>query len=529
MPVPGSIPVLSDHAYQSMNFQALNPIHGIKEIDLNVGSWNLQDKCKSKSNGRAYANNPYNVDESDDAYYDRKRKQIEKIANKIEQGEDIIFLQECDFLLFPDSHPLKLAFKTMLQSHDCDFVLTTIPTDGLSQQPLATIYNKKKLSLDNSNSKGVFPTKPAKPPNARPQQYRGFETVFTLKDHPSTKVVATNVHLVYGEEYKSEIEQYQKQKEKEGVLCVIGGDTNNVQNLNLNTALGDWNIPTNFHREGESLTTIHEVLIDGKPAIKAYDRFFANPPRDCYIKATTSALSERVDIKNGEAQFRCLEENERHESISLVGERWRRGVDIINELSERYNALPRHDQAQQKTLILFEMMEVSKIKRVNVREGLSKINQDYESIVIRQNIAQAQIVSAMEQTIDDYRTRVGKDDKYTQLDKARTRYIKDPSSANLKAFLVEAGTGRRFIAKHGDTTSIRKFNESIKENPDANALVQLALKNKEPQSFESELKSCVETSMQYKKRIAALCLNSTGPQQNKGNEVSNNASVRPRM
>lgn len=358
--MPGdSIPVLSDHAYQSTRFQSIDPRTGKPVLELNVGSWNLQDKCFSKENhvNKLYANNPYDADETQDNFEIRKRAQIGVIEQKISNGgDDLIFLQEIDCLLGPNK-ALRSELKTMLQRHNYALELThNLSSSQYTQQPMAIIYNAAKLRLQSSQ--GVFPA----PPVHGKQKFRGYETTFALKDGTRRQIIATNLHLLYGHDYKTEIEDYQKAKEVQGVLTIMGGDTNNIQNANLNTALGDWHTPTNFSMDAatQRLTTRHDNAT-GSTTEKAYDRFFVVPPAGCYIKATPTERSEQVTINpTGDAEFSPITQFKT--STSRVGERWRRGKDIIKELETEFNSVT---STKDKYKLLKEMHSVVELKKLD--------------------------------------------------------------------------------------------------------------------------------------------------------------------
>ena len=382
--MPDYIPVLSDHAYQSTEFLSIKPEDNSVQIKLNVGTWNLQDKCFSKANHvtQAYANNPYDADETQANYAARKRAQFNKIeANISNGGDDIVFLQEVDFLFGKQNLELKKEFQQMLKRHGYELVFTERPNDpNRTQQPMAMIYNTKKLQLNSSQ--GVFP---APPDSNGKQKYRGYETTFTLKDGSNRKVVATNLHLLYGHDYKNEIEEYQQTMEQRGVFSIMGGDTNNVQNSNLNTALGDWSASTNISHDPQTnqLTTAHSD--PGKPGQriqKAYDRFFGVPSAGHYLKTQPTQRSEQVVINSkGEAEFKPF--TKFPVSISRVDERWRRGKDIIAELELVYS---KTRSVSKRHELLNEMSDVIHFKNMKPANCItnSLILEDYKNYLFKQ-------------------------------------------------------------------------------------------------------------------------------------------------
>lgn len=372
------IPVLSDHAYQSIQFQVIDPKTTTEKTTLCVGSWNLLNKGHSKQSNfnfkkdpeKAYTNNPYNIDESEYNYIKRKQQEIKLIEEKIQAGDDIVFLQEIDFLLtWPkDTSPtimgLKKEFELMLSKHGYGLILTTPP----QQQPLATIYNKNKLDLDSEDRVFLSKTK----------QYRGYESTFTLKS-TGQKVVATNLHLLYGEDYKKQIEDYQKDKEAEDVFCIMGGDTNNVQDLNLNTGLSKKTAATNFSMDEDNIENGKEEKVDDKNKltlahkdpdnpeklhVKSYDQFFVVPPKAHYVRATPTDRCTEVILENDAAKFIPLTAEHRRSKTTRVGERWRRNIHIIQELENRYKPALTSLQMEQKEL-LKELRAVIKFKKLN--------------------------------------------------------------------------------------------------------------------------------------------------------------------
>lgn len=302
--MPNSIPVLSDHAYQSIHIETIN-FHTGAEIKLNVGSWNMQDQCFSKASHviQQFANNPYDADETQENYDMRKRAQFCKIEKNIgEDGDDIVLLQEIDFLLVEKHAHLKTDFISMLHEHGYELVLTERPTDfHFTQQPMALIFNTGKLHLLQNTP--LFPT----PPDARGRQkYRGYESVFT--DIRSQQiVVAANLHLPYDLDYTSEIQAYQGHAVLQGVLSIMGGDTNSIPNPSLETSLGDAGIATNFSRDPDTNQLTTQETIPGHPEVvipKAYDRFFGAAPPTCSLTTKITSRSEQVSINaDGNAVF----------------------------------------------------------------------------------------------------------------------------------------------------------------------------------------------------------------------------------
>lgn len=384
MPIqPIEMPVLSDHAYQSRSFVALTDKGSlIPELSLNIGSWNIQDQCRSQATqGGLYANNPYNLDENFIGFANRKLKQIKKILEMIQfpnDRDDIILLQEIDFLTNRNCSHLKDNFEERLKNYGYELILSdrSNKSSGHTQQPMAIIYNKHKLTLVSGSQKGVFPS----PPDARGiKKYRGFEATFRFKNPQSTEITITNLHLLYGHDYRTEIETYQKDKEQQGRFSIMGGDTNNVQNVQLNTALGHWNRATNFACDpitGE-LTTLHHNPNNLNTTVhKSYDCFFGVPPSGCYLKSQLTQRSEYVCIEEKKALFALVAEKDCRMSRSRVGERWRRGKDIVHELEQQYL---QSNTSAEKDQILEKLDSVVQLKKLNAKTCFSNptVQADY--------------------------------------------------------------------------------------------------------------------------------------------------------
>ncbi len=302
--MPDSIPVLSDHAYQSSNFEIVDPHTGAIFFNLNVGTWNMQDLCFSKKNHAThlFSNNPYDADETQGNYEIRKRAQFSKIAQNIgANGDAVVLLQEVDFLLAEKHTHLKDEFIAMLRVHGYELVLTTRPADhNYTQQPMALIYDTKKL-VCAPESIPLF----AAPPDFRGKsKYRGYETIFT--DLRSKIVFAVaNIHLPYGHDnYTSEIYAHQMDLMRRGIPSIVGGDTNRPPPANLWTSSTDGRIATNFSRDPATGKLITEEDVPGYPGFvfpKAYDRFFAAASG---MVTHMTARSEQVSIDaDGNAVF----------------------------------------------------------------------------------------------------------------------------------------------------------------------------------------------------------------------------------
>jgi hypothetical protein len=317
----------SDHAYQSIIIDVMDPQNHAPIYAISTGTWNLQDCChsKAKHKSQAFHNNPFDYDEPEDTFYKRKIAQILKLEIKIRAGDDIIFLQEVDFLTsagIARNPGIFEFFCDMLRRNDYALVIgqSRPPRDVRFQQPLATIYNRKRLALlqydTDHDFRSVF--------KSDKYQFRGMETAFRILDlgplHGKT-LMATNLHLKFGVDYRKDIEDYQQYMEGLDVLHVMGGDTNNVQNQGIINAIGDQSFATNFTSTEETpprLTIAHPTGVN-----KAYDNFFIVPFNQYYITAKfCPQRSEIVEIdERGYAVFRPNLST--YVATSSVGVRWR--------------------------------------------------------------------------------------------------------------------------------------------------------------------------------------------------------------
>lgn len=317
----------SDHAYQSIHIDVMDPKRHASIYSVSTGTWNLQDRCHSKEShvSKAFHNNPFDYDEPPDFFFARKMAQITRLEEKIrEGGDDIVFLQEIDFLIISSrqNQVLYNEFCVMLARHGYNFVLTARPQPGMpSQQPLATIYNARRLELlidAGCASRGVFETHA----NSK-AQFRGMETTFRILDAGplfNKMLVATNLHLRFDVDYRAYIDAYQRYMQAKDVLHVMGGDTNNVQNERIINAIGDQSFATNFTHTEETLpklTIIHQNFVK-----KAYDNFFMVPFKQYYATARfSSQRSELVEIDH--RGFAVFKPNlSTYVATTRVGERW---------------------------------------------------------------------------------------------------------------------------------------------------------------------------------------------------------------
>ena len=344
--------ILSDHAYQSMKFELRTKTDEVK-LTINVGSYNLMNQGHSKQATRGrFANNPYDLDESNEAYQSRKLKQIDHLIGRVSDQntpEDIIFLQEIDFLV-PLHHKnleeekveiyrtLKTRLKNRLMSAEYDletgygFIQNPNAPGSVSQQSLAIIYNKKKFKLQHTQ--GVFKTTI----DASKQQYRGLEAKLTLTtaEALSLTVIATNLHLAFGHHnYSQAIQDYEAQYHLQNTLVILGGDTNNPQQNSLPSALGNPHEATTFaisETDNQRFTTQHD-----QEQLKSYDRFFVVAPVNYYVSATTNhehSMQIKID-PTGTPVF--TRSNDKRPRNTLFGKSYQQPEAIILDRMHKIN------------------------------------------------------------------------------------------------------------------------------------------------------------------------------------------------
>ncbi len=398
---------LSDHAYQSKKFCDVSeaPGQAKQSFELNVASYNLQNLCFSKSGDKSHANSPFpDYDESTEEYKKRKKSQIDQIVEKLKIGEDILCLQEVDFLI--PSRP-KSKTKVKLSEYLCSELskigyaieLTPKGADGSANQKMAIIYNSKRFDVVQASQKGVLPFT-----SGTNTQNRGFEVTFQDKK-TQKNVIITNLHLIYDHNYHPELENYQKSKK--GTMHVMFGDCNNVQGEFLKTAIGDWNSATNvsLNKQGQ-LTTEHKKE-GGHVWHKAFDLSFASPSTGCYVTASPNPWSEQFKAdEHGKINLQAIDLSQTSRiSRSRVGEHWRRGTDIVYELLSKYQ--DSSTSAQDKQKISKEILDVVKLKRLS--GGILKVITSAGIVLPREegeSIAQEGFFSETQNSCKEFKGRL---------------------------------------------------------------------------------------------------------------------------
>ena len=362
--------IISDHAYRSSKFSIFNSQKQLC-FSINAGTWNLQNLGHSDLSGAGYSNNPYNIDESVDAWFNRKKEQIKRIEQFIIAGDKILFLQEIDLMHIElictaNRNPEEIVklrsyqailfelLQTVLKKHNYAMSVTERSKGAIGQQPLATLYDAKLLDLQRVC--GVLNT-PF--PTGNRSKYRGYETVFWVNGVENrTTIVATNVHLAFDDvDYQNRIMAYQNDIMASGHFHIMGGDINHED---LATAIGDGNEATSFisvrHLETNTRRLInHDLRSNSK---KSIDRFFVVAPRQYSVMVMTNIdRSEQVIINSsGNAVFIPSQDTSR--ALTLIGREWARPESLILKL---YTQFEEEKEILRKNMLLNELLNVANI------------------------------------------------------------------------------------------------------------------------------------------------------------------------
>lgn len=327
----------SDHAWRSISVEFVDQSNN-KTPAIQGTTWNMQMRCVSKETARrrladpkkAHTNNPLNIDETPEEFFIRKNEQLRELEAFILNKQDFIFLQEPDWIY---DAQLRKMYQTMLHKHGWAMISTTDlkriePDLNAQYQPLVTLYNTKRLTPDPKHpSAGRFESE------AVHGKFRALQTNFI--DQKTKKPIAlVNLHLEYGVDYRNRMLALQQAMVKKDLPCIMGGDTNNVQNLNLSTMIGDWHAATNIGPDGNlGLTTAHrgEQLPGKKPLQKAYDGFFVNPGRKSSAIITETGGMRFNQLEDGLVEYQpYIPTHPIHQS--QIGQPWqpaRKGVDNL--------------------------------------------------------------------------------------------------------------------------------------------------------------------------------------------------------
>ena len=314
-PCPGAT---SDHAWRSIAVIFVDATNK-SSFKVQGATWNMQAKCESKianqarSKGAtgwvAHGNNPLDVDETWNEYTRRKEQQREELKAIMSRGNDFIFIQEPDWL---GHNHCRVRFESLLAEQGWAMVVT--PDKGF--QKLVTLYNPMIMTPVLGSTQGQFKSDIS-------HKFRGFQTNFVHKA-TNKPFALVNLHLEYGKDYRSEMGALQQQMVKQDMPCVMGGDTNNVQNIQLDTMLGDWHAATCVESNGNGvLTTIHSTE-SGQVVQKTYDGFFVNPGSTTCPVITDKGGMRFNDLGKGVVEYVAYQPTKYFHHESNIGCPWQR-------------------------------------------------------------------------------------------------------------------------------------------------------------------------------------------------------------
>ena len=219
----------SDHTYQSATVETETFDH--KKISLTGMTWDLLNQGYAASSG-VPSNNPFNLNETADAYEERKRKQLKFLTKKIQKaGLDFVFLQEVDIFTGTPLPKMVAEFLAMLKQQGWR-VVHSDRADNLIQ-PMLILYDGAKLKYHAKRA--LFTCKSGK--------NTGLEAEF---DHIDTgaQICLTNIYLDTETDHNNAILSYQKDQIKKEKFTIIGGGTNAENGVEYHVFVGDKNVAT---------------------------------------------------------------------------------------------------------------------------------------------------------------------------------------------------------------------------------------------------------------------------------------------
>ncbi len=219
----------SDHTYQCARVESETLDH--QDIALTGMTWDLLNRGHSAVL-TGQSNNPFDLDETDLAYEQRKKKQLKFLGKKLKKTDlDFVFLQEVDIFT---AHPLPKmvkGFLDVLKSMGWRVVHSDKEDNLLI--PLLTLYDASKLKFEKKRA--VF--------KAKNEKFCALEAEFT---HIATGAIAclTNMYLDQEIDHNNEIYHYQESQVANAKFTIIGGDTNAAKGVEYFCLAGDVNQAT---------------------------------------------------------------------------------------------------------------------------------------------------------------------------------------------------------------------------------------------------------------------------------------------
>lgn len=294
-PVGERVNWISDHTPVDFCVEHLSE-HNELQSTIRLMTFNLLNQClpwREGEQGQIAANNPWNLRETDECFYQRFSWELNFICACIEKGKgkdkplDVICLQEVSELIFTRrsdrSNPLiqqfrkiKESFEKRIETLDWKIVKTTSKDNC---RPLATLYNGKRWEC--LSQRGVLSIGGERNP--------GFEIL--LKDRMTQQLyAATNVHLIWSMDYRKTIIDYQIRQIANDTFTTIAGDTNHPPTYKQASFVGNGRFATNIDVDSQGAMSVYESR--GKKLPKRYDGAGASP-----------AGGHRIRIKEGEGKY----------------------------------------------------------------------------------------------------------------------------------------------------------------------------------------------------------------------------------
>lgn len=255
----------SDHTYQKATVESYSKSG--QPLVLRGMTWNMLNRCHSKNDKYKFSNNPFDLDEVDKGYEQRKKVQIEFLNKQLKSKSlDFIVLQEVDVFTKKEHASFASDFLIQLENQGWGAVYSK-PLDDL-HMPLLILYDKSKLEPlydeskpESSCQRGIFP---------RDSDGKNCALEATFKDRGTGGTVCiVNMHLDYNTDHSAAIFEYQQQQIAAGIFTVIGGDANH-QDRYPNMA-GDKLIPSCITNPDSEPSAIGEEQLQRK------DGFMASP------------------------------------------------------------------------------------------------------------------------------------------------------------------------------------------------------------------------------------------------------------
>ena len=308
------------------------------------------DQC-SESATVPYANTPeIDLDESNDAYIERKFIQLNSILADLRKGKEVVFLQEIDVFEKKLTEKLVEFFRDILSERGFELILADKEDNT---KPQAIIYQKSKLKLLGKRS---FMT--GVELGGNDPRNTCFEAKFEHIESGRT-VYLSSVHLDYDADYSKALVAYSRKRAAEGALVIFAGDTNHTPGHRILGLVGDTQRATNYQVSIEHENT-------GK--MKAYDGFGGCPPLRCSLRIIEEEGHQFATDNQGEFSIEKFTPASGHEvHISLPGFPWmRRQTIVLDHLGYReiFNLLLSGEiskNAQKEALLL----ELSRCDVVN--------------------------------------------------------------------------------------------------------------------------------------------------------------------